>query len=73
MTDGTPWIEVGARIYRRRRDVGLSLRALSEQCGVPRSTLSRLERGTTSVHAEAVAAVADALGMSLIDVFGGRR
>ena len=68
-----PWLEVGYRIYQRRREAGLSLRALSLQCGVPRSTLSRLERGATNVHAEAVSAVADALDMTLVDLFGGPR
>lgn len=55
---------VGARVRRRREDIGLSRRDLSETCGVSERYLGELEAGRGNISLARFADVADALGTS---------
>ena len=47
---------------------GLSQRAVAERCGIPLVTLNRRLTGRTAFTVIEVAAIADALGTSLLDL-----
>lgn len=49
------------RIYERRQQLGYSLRQLAARSGVPRSSLSRYERGETLPTGKRLARIARAL------------
>lgn len=58
------------RIVQERRDAGLSGRELARRAGIARSTASDYELGKLSPAAEGAKAIADALGLSLVDMLG---
>ena len=55
---------LGQRVLLRRRDLGLSQKALAARCGFPYQVISGLERGRQSIYAERLGLLADALGVS---------
>jgi transcriptional regulator with XRE-family HTH domain len=54
-------MDLGRRIRVRRRDLGLSLRALADRVGLTASFLSQIERGLTSPSLESLRRISDAL------------
>ena len=56
-------IEIG-NLYERRRQLGYSLRQLADRSGVPKSTLSRYERGETNPTPVRLVRLAKALATS---------
>lgn len=48
LTDDAVLAELGARLSQRRIELGLSQAALSEQAGVAKRTVERIEAGATS-------------------------
>ncbi len=57
------------RIRELRREQGLTQVQLAERCGMPQSTISRIESGTTSgVDFHTLDCVADALGVHPADL-----
>ncbi|WP_342643894.1 helix-turn-helix domain-containing protein [Rhodoligotrophos ferricapiens] len=60
---------LGQRIRHRRRAIGLSLRELAERSGISIGLLSQIERGLSSPSVRVVAALADALSLSLGNLF----
>jgi transcriptional regulator with XRE-family HTH domain len=57
---------MGARIRKRRQELGISQQELSERVGVSRPTISELENGTrTSMSTDTAKALARALGVSI--------
>ena len=50
-------------LRQRRRALGLTLQAVSVQCGVPICTISRLERGTIDPHLSTLRRVLTVLGL----------
>jgi len=63
---------LAARIRSLRRKRGLSLGALASAAGVDKGYLSRLERGQKAPSIATLAALADALGAGMSDLFGER-
>lgn len=58
----------------RRKAIGMSLDALSDASGVPKSTLAKIMSGATkSPEFERIRAIADALGLSLEDLSDKKR
>ena len=55
---------IGQRVLLRRRDLGLSQKALAARCGFPYQVISGLERGRQSIYAERLGLLADALQVS---------
>ena len=55
---------IGQRVLLRRRDLGLSQKALAARCGFPYQVISGLERGRQSIYAERLGLLADALEVS---------
>ena len=55
---------IGQRVLLRRRDLGLSQKALAARCGFPYQVISGLERGRQSIYAERLGILADALEVS---------
>jgi transcriptional regulator with XRE-family HTH domain len=55
---------IGQRVLLRRRDMGLSQKALAARCGFPYQVISGLERGRQSIYAERLGLLADALDVS---------
>jgi transcriptional regulator with XRE-family HTH domain len=60
---------VGARIRRIRREQRLSLRALSERCGLSANAISLIERGENSPTVSSLHQLAIALGVPITDFF----
>lgn len=57
------------RIRELRTDQGIDQKTLAERAGVSRSLVSRLERGMHEPSASNLKAIADALGVSIDDLF----
>lgn len=56
---------IGAEVADRRRELNLTQQTLADLSGVSRSTLQALEYGSGSVRLEALAAVAEILGLEI--------
>lgn len=61
---------LGARIRQIRTDRNLKLADVAARTGISLSMISALERGTTNASIGTLIAVADALGISLVELFG---
>jgi transcriptional regulator with XRE-family HTH domain len=63
--------ELGQRLRSRREELGLSLRQLAERAETTDTTIIRIEQGAYAAPAaDKLARIADALDLSLADVFG---
>ena len=60
--------EVGRKVRHLRRLRGLSLRVLSQQCGLSIGFLSQIERGLSSFSIQSLQAICAALDVSLADM-----
>ena len=56
---------IGATIADRRRELNLTRQTSSDLSGVSRSTVQALEYGSGSIRLEALAAVAEVLGLHI--------
>jgi len=61
-------LEVGRRLRHLRRQRGLTLRSLSEQCGLSVGFLSQIERGLSSFSIPSLRAICEALDVALADM-----
>lgn len=61
--------ELGQRVATRRAELGLSLESVAEAVGVHHSTLSRLERGQQDLGASHLPRLAQALDVTIGDLF----
>jgi transcriptional regulator with XRE-family HTH domain len=62
--------DLGRTLRRRREELGLSLRNVADRSGVPNNSILHIEQGSIASPApDKLARIADALGMSLADVF----
>ena len=52
-----------------RKDKNISLRKLSELCGIPKSTLHDLEKGICSPRLDQLEAIAKAMDVRITDLF----
>jgi len=68
-TDVTVVQDVGARVRRLRKVRGLSLTEVSNRAGLSSGFLSQIERGLSSASIRAFAQIAEALDVSLGDIF----
>lgn len=59
---------LGARLRRLRHRQGLSLEGTARRAGISAQYLSEIERGRKEPSSEIVAAVAGALGLTVLDV-----
>ena len=63
--------EIGARLRELRVDAGItSQEALAHRAGVHRTYIGRLERGESGVTVDMLAAILDAISVSLAEFFG---
>jgi transcriptional regulator with XRE-family HTH domain len=63
-------LELAQRLTELRKVRNWSLEDLTEQTGVSRATLSRIERGDTSPTAVVLGKLASAFGLSMAELFG---
>ncbi|MCF8041464.1 MAG: XRE family transcriptional regulator [Desulfarculaceae bacterium] len=61
--------QIGARIKSLRIDRGLTLAAVSERTDLSRSYLSKLENSKSAPPVSTLAAIAEALGVHVADIF----
>lgn len=62
--------ELGRQLRAKRDDLGLSVRDLEKLAGVDNGTIVRIEQGAFAAPApDKLSRIADALGLSLADVF----
>lgn len=54
-----------AEIIIRRKELGLNQRELAERCGVPQSTIARMESGAVTPKTETLVKVCRELGLKL--------
>src|SRR5213595_4095506 len=62
-------IDVGERLRAIRRSRRCTLRTVSDRSGLSESFLSQVERGQSSASIESLRRVAEALGVSMADLF----
>ena len=58
-------IRIGNRIKRRRLELGLSVRKLSDICGVPFNSISRIENGNWSASIDIISQICSALNLRI--------
>ena len=63
---------VGRRIAARRRDIGMTLRELSERTGMSAPIICRIEQGRISLTVETLTKFAEALDVQEADLLQGR-
>lgn len=63
--DAGPWAGLGAGVARRRRELGLTQRDLADLADVSVSTVQGLEAGRLATRLGSLAAILDALGLTL--------
>jgi len=63
--------EFGDRIRSLRREADLSQEQFAEACGLDRTYISGIERGVRNVSLKNISLLADALEMSLHELFDG--
>ncbi len=63
---------IGARVRRLRRSRGLSQIVLAELAGVHYNTLKRIESGEANPSIEVLLKLADTLGVSIVQLIGGK-
>jgi transcriptional regulator with XRE-family HTH domain len=63
---------IGARIRRLRRSRGLSQIVLAELAGVHYNTLKRIESGDANPSIEVLVKLADMLGVTIVQLLGGK-
>lgn len=61
---------IHARILELRRDAGLTQRELADLCGVDVTAVSHWEKGKSAPNGRRLPVVADALGVSIAELFG---
>ena len=61
--------QLGQRIRELRKERGLSQEDLAELCGLDRTYISGIERGLRNVALRNIEALAQALGVSISDLF----
>lgn len=71
MTNLPNEIEVGTYVRRLREQQKLSLRALSERCGLSINAISQIERSEVSPSIATLGRLAAALGLPITDFFAG--
>lgn len=68
-----PEVNVGLKIRTLREGQNLSLRALSERCGLSINAISQIERGENSPTVSSLHLLASGLGVSIADLFKNER
>jgi transcriptional regulator with XRE-family HTH domain len=63
-------VDVGERLRELRRFRRCTLRTVAERSGLSESFLSQVERGRSSASIESLRRIAEALGVSISDLFG---
>jgi transcriptional regulator with XRE-family HTH domain len=63
--------EIGAKIRKRRKELGLSQEQLAEKVGVSYQQVQRYENGSSTLNVENVQRIAHALGVPAIAFFEG--
>lgn len=67
-------VEFGRRVHAIRIERGLTLQELADKCGyTSRSTVGKLEKGKIDVSQTKIQAIAEALGVSPLDLMGYRQ
>lgn len=64
----TAALEIGNRIYKRRKELGLSQNDLYIRTGIPRQTISSIENGNRVATVSTLTALAEGLGVSLSEL-----
>lgn len=62
-------VNLGRQIRRLRKESGMSQEALADHCGVFRTYLSRIERGSANPSISIIALLAMALSVDVIELF----
>jgi transcriptional regulator with XRE-family HTH domain len=63
-------IDVGERLRELRRSRRATLRTIADRSGLSESFLSQVERGRSSASIASLRKIADALGVTMADLFG---
>lgn len=63
--------QFGARVRELRLAIGINQEAFADKCGFARTYMSRIETGGANPSINAIKVLADALGVSISDLFKG--
>ena len=67
----TKFKQLGKTVRDRRDELGLTQQQVADKARLNRSYICDVERGTRNVSLEAIAKIAEALELSLADLFSG--
>lgn len=63
--------DIGQQIKTARENLGITAVELAKRTGTERSTIARIETGRTNPTASTLKSIADALGISFVELFDG--
>ncbi|MDP9522414.1 helix-turn-helix domain-containing protein [Pseudomonas putida] len=63
--------QFGTRVRELRLALGMNQEAFADKCGFARTYMSRIETGGANPSINAIKVLADALGVSIADLFEG--
>ena len=63
--------QIGLRVLQRRQDLDLSQRALAEKLGMQHANVARIEYGQQNLTVRTLTKVADAFGVTVLELLGG--
>ncbi len=62
---------IGLRVLRRRQELGLTQTELADRIGIGRPNIYRIEHGKQNVTVDTLCKLADALGITAVELFSG--
>ncbi len=70
MVKEAPYVNFGERLFRLRKDAGLSRKELGDICGVAQSTIVNYEKGIRIPYADTAVKMADYFHISIHELLG---
>lgn len=63
--------QIGLRVLRRRQELGLTQAELAARLGIGQANIYRVENGKQNVTVDTLCKLADALGVTAVELFSG--
>lgn len=63
--------QIGLRVLRRRQELGLTQVELAARLGIGQANIYRIENGKQNVTVDTLCKLADALGITAVELFSG--
>lgn len=64
--------KLGLRVLRRRQELGLTQQQLADRLSMASTYIVRIEHGDQNLTVRTLTKLADALGLTVVELFGGQ-